>query len=262
LNEHLVRRFVCWPKENSASVDIDALSVAIIELVKKGQHRFCAEFERKKILLNLDANDRRLIESFYTVPVNEEQVRTYQKILSFCNFFLWQIRSAKLIWQARADEQRVKGEIAILRQQVYLQRLPKSFDCLIHHSIDEIDTILSESVLDNNKRAALSSRCSKMVSRYKYDVIAMKILTKEETARAYAQQAMDEKKKLRESGGSGGQDPVIIEEIIHAIEEREVNMVQRAEQIHQRQIDSFFVDAPAVLMHEALAVDNIVGAKS
>jgi hypothetical protein len=62
-------------------VNFDTLSVTIIELVKKGQQRLRSEFEWKKILLNLDANDRRLIESFYTVPVNEEQVRTYE---SYC----------------------------------------------------------------------------------------------------------------------------------------------------------------------------------
>ncbi|CAF3407034.1 unnamed protein product [Rotaria socialis] len=168
-----------------------------------------------------------------------------------------QIHSAKLIWQARADEQRVEGEIAILRQKVYLQRLPQAFDCLIHQSADDVDTMLSYSVLDNNKCASLSSLCSKMVAQYKYDIMAMKIVTKEELARSHAKRATDEKKKLVESDG---QDPQITAQMTHIIEERELNMVKRAQQIRQRQIESFFVDAPAVVMDDGLAVTNTVGA--
>ncbi|CAF1653010.1 unnamed protein product, partial [Didymodactylos carnosus] len=53
---------------------------------------------KEKDPIKLDVNDRRLIKSFYTLPLNEEQ-----------------IRSAKLIWQVRADEQKGKAERDILR---------------------------------------------------------------------------------------------------------------------------------------------------
>ncbi|CAF1576712.1 unnamed protein product [Didymodactylos carnosus] len=81
LNEHLMQRFTCWPllDNNTIAVDISALSEAIIDLVMKDQKRLRAEFERKQVLLNLDANDRRLVESFCTVPVNKGQVRIDEK---------------------------------------------------------------------------------------------------------------------------------------------------------------------------------------
>ena len=57
------------------SIDINTLSTVMTAFVRQGQHKLCAEFERKKLLLQFDANDHRLMKAFYSLNPNDDQVR-------------------------------------------------------------------------------------------------------------------------------------------------------------------------------------------
>jgi hypothetical protein len=56
------------------SVDMNRLSTAIPAFVRKGQHKLSADFERKKLLLQLDATDYRLVQKFYNLKPSEDRV--------------------------------------------------------------------------------------------------------------------------------------------------------------------------------------------
>ena len=56
------------------SIDAQGLSTIISAFVRRGQHKLCAEFERKKLILKFDVNDYRLIKAFYNLKPDENQV--------------------------------------------------------------------------------------------------------------------------------------------------------------------------------------------
>lgn len=56
------------------SIDIDHLSSIIHAFVHKSQHRLRNDFERKKLLLQLDAHEYHLVQTFYQLQPTEDQV--------------------------------------------------------------------------------------------------------------------------------------------------------------------------------------------
>jgi len=56
------------------SIDINRLSSVIPAFVRKGQHKLSNDFQRKKLLLQLDANEYCLIQKFYALKPSEDQV--------------------------------------------------------------------------------------------------------------------------------------------------------------------------------------------
>jgi hypothetical protein len=62
-------------------LDMKRLLTVIPAFVRKGQYKLCAEYERKKVLLQFDANDYRLVKSFYHLKPSEDQVGTTDSLL-------------------------------------------------------------------------------------------------------------------------------------------------------------------------------------
>jgi hypothetical protein len=56
------------------SVDIQRLSTILLAFVRQGQYKLSKDFERKKSLLQYDANDHRLFKTFYNLKPMENQV--------------------------------------------------------------------------------------------------------------------------------------------------------------------------------------------
>ncbi|CAF4730969.1 unnamed protein product, partial [Rotaria socialis] len=54
--------------------DINTLSTIMTAFVRQGQHKLCAEFERKKLILQFDAIDHRSIKTFYNLNPTDDQV--------------------------------------------------------------------------------------------------------------------------------------------------------------------------------------------
>lgn len=55
-------------------IDMNKLSMIITAFVRQGQHKLSKEFERKKLILQFDANDHRLVKTFYNLKPTENQV--------------------------------------------------------------------------------------------------------------------------------------------------------------------------------------------
>jgi hypothetical protein len=162
---------------------------------------------------------------------------------------------AKLIWQAAKDKLQAEEEVAILKQRIYTKRLPSSFG-ILDHSIDNIENMLKQPALNQDKRATLSFRRLKTIAQFKYDLMVLSITTAEETVRSHANTIADEKKKLIDT--TGGQIPIpkSLVQLMNAIAARQSNMMQRAQSILKQKL-SVFDDAPT-----AVNMAGAVGAMS
>ena len=214
-----------WTDKAQPPISSVALSTAISACVDKGQQRLCAVFKHKQIMLKLDVDDHRLINAFYALQPNDEQIRL-----------------AKLIWQGTADQCKAEGDLTILRKRVFLKRLPASLDTVVNQSIEHLRTLLSDPNLNKDRRAILASHLSKMITQYKFDLVALNIATLQDSARAHAQVAIDAKNKLLLLDGDP--PPFSIQELLQVIEIRRDNMKQRAAELLNHQLQTFFEQAP------------------
>ncbi|CAF4191590.1 unnamed protein product, partial [Rotaria sordida] len=104
--------------------------------------------------------------------------------------------------------------------------------------------MLSHAIMHKDRRASMASRCSKTITQYKFDLMAMTIAIAQDTARGYAQLAIDTKNKLCQLDNNSLRTS--IEQLIQAIEIRGENMKKRAQELFQYKMISFFEQAPAV----------------
>jgi hypothetical protein len=147
-----------------------------------------------------------------------------------------------MIWQAVANEFKVKEQQEILRKRISLQRISPSLDKSIDQSIETIQKMLSTSVLNKDKRASLASQCSKTVTQYKYDLMMLTLATTENIIRGHARMAMDLKEKLLLIDNANLQ--LSREELLQTIKHREEIMKKRFETMVQYKVNTFFDEAP------------------
>ena len=113
---------------------------------------------------------------------------------------------------------------------------------MINQSIEHLRTLLSDPNLHKNRRAILASHLSKLITQYKFDLVALNIATLEDSARAHAQVAIDAKNELLLLDRDKPQAPT--QDLIQTIETRQDNMKQRAEELLTHQLQTFFEQAP------------------
>jgi hypothetical protein len=147
-----------------------------------------------------------------------------------------------MIWQAVANEFKVKEQQEILRKRISLQRISPSLDKSIDQSIETIQKMLSTSVLNKDKRASLASQCSKTVTQYKYDLMMLTLATTENIILGHEQMAMNLKKKLLLIDNANLQ--LSTEELLQTIKHREEIMKKRFETMVQYKVNTFFDEAP------------------
>ena len=217
-----------WTDQAQPPISSTALFKALETLVENGQRRLTAEFDHKQIMLQLDADDHRLISVVYALNPTAERIDL-----------------ANLYWQRISDRLKAIEEVAIFRQRVSLRRPSRSFDDLVDQSIDDLRTRLSHSLLDKDQRAILVSRCSKTITQYKFDLMTLTIATAEETARANTQLATEAKNRLLLLDGDQPEPDTLL--LIQAIEVRGENMEKRAAQLLKYKLTSFFELAPTVV---------------
>ena len=76
-----------YSKQWQPSFDAYHLSQAILECVKNGQQRLRKEFEYKRKMLEFDAHDHYLIQTFYQCEPNEEQVCSIDRSIISSHLF-------------------------------------------------------------------------------------------------------------------------------------------------------------------------------
>ena len=71
------------------SIDINRLLTVIPAFVRKGQHKLVQDFERKKLLLQLDAKEYRLVQHLLDLNPSEDQVWSQHQNLMLRNLVIF-----------------------------------------------------------------------------------------------------------------------------------------------------------------------------
>ena len=148
---------------------------------------------------------------------------------------------AKLIWQTTSDELKTKEFKEILRKRISLQRLPSGIDKIINRSIDPVQLLLSNPVINKDQRASIISACSKTITQYKFDLMSINLNAIENIERGYQQTLFSVQDKLSQCCN---------ESIKQAIENRQQAMRQRHEIYLKHKLNTFFDEAPATVSNE------------
>ena len=74
---------------------------------------------------------------------------------------------------------------AVLHQRIYLRRLSHTFDKVIDQSLNYTKTMLSNQVLDKDRRASLMLNYSKTIIQYKYDLMSLNLDTMQSIMRGH-----------------------------------------------------------------------------
>ncbi|KAF9761758.1 hypothetical protein NGRA_2407 [Nosema granulosis] len=146
-----------------------------------------------------------------------------------------------MIWKTTAEEFKTKEHEEILRKRVYLQRLPSGLDKIIDQSIDPIQLLLANPILNKDRRASLISTCSKTITQYKFDLMTINLDTIQNIRRDHQELLVDLKKKLSHSDWT--------ELMKQAIEHRQQAMMERHEIYLKHKLNTFFDEAPTAYEH-------------
>ena len=161
--------------------------------------------------------------------------------LSFLSIFQFQICLVKRYWQVVANELRTTEEIEKLRRRIFLQRLPSKINKTIDHSMDHIQSMLANSVLNKDRRAGLASNYSKTITQYKFDLMSLNLNTMENIRRGHQQLSIDLQGKIVQSCDDTLQQ---------AIQNRRQTMEKRHEKFLHHILSTFFDEAPATVSNE------------
>ena len=143
-----------------------------------------------------------------------------------------------MIWQTTADELKTKEKEEIIRKRIFLQRLPATIDKSIDQSIQHVQSMLLNPVLDKDRRAGLISNYSKTITQCKFDLMSLDINTLQHIRRGYHQTLTDLEEKLSHSNCN--------ESLKDTIEKRQETMRKRHEVYLKHRLNTFFDEAPAM----------------
>ena len=130
----------------------------------------------------------------------------------------------------------MKEQEAVLRQRIYLRRLPHPFDKVIDQSLNYIEPMLSNQVLDKDRRASLISNYSKTITQYNYDLMTLNLDTIQSIMRDHQEILNDLQDKLSQLSCD--------DQMIQTIENRQQTMRERHEIYLQHKLKTFFDEAP------------------
>ena len=124
----------------------------------------------------------------------------------------------------------------VLRKRIYLQRLPSELDRIINQSTHSIELLLSNPSLNQDRRAGLISACSKTLTQYKFDLIAINLDTIQNIRDAHQKLLLDLQKNLSQSDWTHS--------MTQAIENRQQAMIECQALYLQHKLNTFFDKAP------------------
>ena len=120
----------------------------------------------------------------------------------------------------------MKQKEEILRKRISLQRLPSQ----MNRMISQIKTLVGNTI-DKDKRVDLSSRCSKLVTQYQFDLLYFNLQIIEDIQDKY-------QKELSELNWTDSVKQAIIERQNKIVERHELYLTQKLDTIFRRSSDS------------------------
>ncbi|CAF1392573.1 unnamed protein product [Didymodactylos carnosus] len=141
-----------------------------------------------------------------------------------------------MIWQTTANELKMKEYEEILRKRIYLQRLPSRIDKIINPTIDPIQLLLANPMLNKDRRVSGISNCSKTILQYEFDLMTINLDTMQNIRHGHEELRLDLQNKLSQSNWT--------ELIKQSIENRRQAMIERLETYLKHKLNTFFDAAP------------------
>ncbi|CAF3387411.1 unnamed protein product [Rotaria socialis] len=188
-------------KQAPLSIDLKELERMINNLIKQDQYRLSIELEQQRHMLKFDAQDHRLVETFYQLNAKKTE-----------------ISSTKTIWKATHYEQ-------LLR-------------CLV--KMNEIFTfILTNKVLFDSMSTIIVNEIP--LKQLVFESMNEAVIIVEKNIQAYIEIATAEKTKILSQQNKFNKLPTV-ETVMNAIENRQRNMVQRAQYCMEQKIKILFLD--------------------
>ncbi|CAF1956582.1 unnamed protein product [Rotaria magnacalcarata] len=211
-----------YQQQDSMVIDEQRLWAAILAIVRKGQYKLSQKYEHRKLLYKTSAKDHHCIKVCYDCEPTQDEIMSMQ-----------------IIWQATINECKSQEEVDILKQHLYIKRLPKSFDYL-DESYSKIENKLARPIYNDNTRTTMSARHRKIIAQNKCDLMKLYINMAEAAVRGYRQYGEDEKQNLINRMIKDPSRQVYIERFIKAIEERQKHIRQHTQYQTQRHIHFFY----------------------
>ena len=209
-------------QHEDSTINEERLWAAILALVRKGQHKLSKHYEYRKRRFKNCAKDYQFVKACYDCQPTQEDIRSMQ-----------------IIWRATKNECKSQEQVDILKQHLYLKRIPKSFDYL-DQSFQKVEKKLRKLVYSNNVRATISFRHKKIIAQNKCDLITLHISMAEVAARGYHQYSEDEKKKLYEHMIKDPLRQSMANQFKEAIEKRQKHIRQDLQYLTKRRLTFFY----------------------
>ena len=191
------------------TIDANVLSQAIDECVKNSQQRLKDEFQHRIAMIKLDWNDHESISQFYALKPNEQVVQL-----------------AKQIWHSTDDALKMKDQLEILRQRIFLKRLPPKTDHAVNQLLDDETISLTNPFLEKDQRVSFATRCSKTIIQCKFSLMLVQIDEMEKVIQCHHSKVTGFQEQLRMMKATLGPS-LPMNAWIDAIEQRRQTMTDR-----------------------------------
>ncbi|CAF4309957.1 unnamed protein product, partial [Rotaria sp. Silwood2] len=156
-------------QQQDSSIDEQHLWAAILALVRKGQHKLSENYEHRKKYFKNSAKDYSFVKACYDCQPTQDEIMSMQ-----------------VIWQATINECKSQQNVDILKQHLFIKRIPKSLDYL-DQSFSNVENKLSKPVYNDNIRTTISTRHKKIIAQNKCDLMTLYISMAEAAVRGYHQ---------------------------------------------------------------------------
>lgn len=209
-------------KDSTINIDEQRLWAAALGVVRRGQHKLRQSYEHRKIIFKLCAKDNHLVRSCYNCQPTEDEIISMQ-----------------IIWQATINESKSQEEVDILKQHIYIKRLPKSFDYL-DQSFSKVNKKLARPVYNDNIRTSLLTNHQKIIAQNKCDLMRLYISMAEAAVQGYYQYGENEKQNLINRMKQNPRRKSFVEQLIKAIEDRQKYIRNHIQYLTRRRIHFFY----------------------
>lgn len=117
--------------------------------------------------------------------------------------------------------------------------MPSGIDKMINQTIDPIQLLLANPLLNRDRRASFISSCSKTLTKYKFDLLSLNLDIIQNIRRGCEQLLHDLQMNMSQTDWN--------QSLKQIIEKRQQTMRKRHETFMKHQLDSFFDEAPTVV---------------
>ncbi|CAM4978506.1 unnamed protein product [Rotaria socialis] len=194
--------------------------------IKQDQYRLPIELEQQRHMLKFDAQDHRLIETFY--ELNERKT---------------EISSTKTIWKATHYEQLLRCELTLFKKWMSLPVASVTMDNFMELGLVKMNEtftfILTNKVLFNSMSTIIVNEIP--LKQLVFESMNEAVIIVEKNIQAYIEIATAEKTKILSQQNKFNKLPTV-ETVMNAIENRQRNMVQRAQYHMEQKMKILFLD--------------------